>query len=37
MPLDLLRDELLKRDYLLNKIPKQDSWTSATFIVPFKV
>ena len=33
---DLLKEELIKRDYLLNKIEKDDGWKGGPLIVPFK-
>lgn len=45
LPNDLLKEELIKRDYLLNKIEKDDSWIGASsgqsgnggaLVVPFK-
>jgi hypothetical protein len=36
LPNELLKEELLKRDYLLNKIEKDDGWLTGTLIVPFK-
>src|ERR1035437_3849816 len=45
LPNDLLKEELVKRDYLLNKVEKDDTWIGAStgtggnggaLIVPFK-
>lgn len=36
IPPDLFREELMKRDFLLKEITKDDTWTGATLIVPFK-
>lgn len=33
---DLLKEELVKRDYLLSKIEKDDGWKGGTLPVPFK-
>lgn len=35
LPNDLLMEELIKRDYLLSKVAKDDSWKSGDLIVPF--
>lgn len=32
----LLKEELVKRDYLLNKVEKDDGWIGGPLIVPFK-
>lgn len=36
LPNELLKEELVKRDYLLSKIEKDDSWKGGPLIVPFK-
>lgn len=37
LPNDLLKEELVKRDYLLSRIEKDDNWTGqGNLIVPFK-
>ena len=36
LPNELLKEELIKRDYLLTKIEKDDSWKGGPLIVPFK-
>lgn len=36
LPNDLLKEEFVKRDYLLQKIDKDDNWKGGTLIVPFK-
>lgn len=36
LPNELLKEELVKRDYLLQKIDKDDNWKGGTLIVPFK-
>jgi hypothetical protein len=36
LPNELLREELVKRDFLLTKIDKDDSWKGGPLIVPFK-
>jgi hypothetical protein len=33
---DLLKEEFVKRDYLLNKVEKDDGWIGGPLIVPFK-
>lgn len=33
---DLLREELVKRDYVLQRIDKDNGWKNGTLIVPFK-
>lgn len=33
---DLLKEELVKRDYLLSKVEKDDGWLGGPLIVPFK-
>lgn len=33
---DLLKEELLKRDYILNKVPKNDGWKGGKLPVPFR-
>jgi hypothetical protein len=36
LPNELLREELVKRDYLLSKVEKDNSWKGGSLIVPFK-
>lgn len=36
LPNELLKEEFIKRDYLLQKIDKDDNWKGGTLIVPFK-
>lgn len=36
LPNELLKEELVKRDYLLSKIEKDDSWLGGNLVVPFK-
>lgn len=36
LPNDLLKEELIKRDYLLTKIEKDDTWDGGNLVVPFK-
>jgi hypothetical protein len=36
LPNELLKEELIKRDFLLSKIEKDDSWKGGQLIVPFK-
>lgn len=36
LPNDLMKEELIKRDYLLNKVEKDDSWMGGKLIVPFE-
>jgi hypothetical protein len=36
LPNELLKEEFVKRDYLLNKVEKDDNWLGGTLIVPFK-
>lgn len=36
LPNDLLKEEFVKRDYLLSKVDKDDNWKGGTLIVPFK-
>lgn len=33
---DLLEAELIKRDYMMNKIEKRNNWKGGTLVVPFK-
>jgi hypothetical protein len=35
-PNELFREELLKRDYLLGKVQKDNNWKNGTLIVPFE-
>jgi len=37
LPNRLLKEELIKRDYILSTIDKDDSWKGGKLIVPFKV
>lgn len=36
LPNDLLKEELIKRDFLLTKIEKDDTWLGGNLVVPFK-
>lgn len=36
LPNELLKEELVKRDYLLSKVEKDESWLGGSLIVPFK-
>ncbi len=36
LPNDLMKEEMIKRDYLLNKVEKDDSWMGGKLIVPFE-
>lgn len=36
LPNDLLKEELIKRDYILSNCQKDDSWKGGKLIVPFK-
>lgn len=36
LPYELLKEELIKRDYLLNKVEKDNGWKGGTLVVPFK-
>lgn len=36
LPNELLKEELIKRDYLLSKIEKDNSWKGGNLVVPFK-
>lgn len=36
LPNELFREELIKRDYVLNKVDKDDSWLGGNLIVPFE-
>lgn len=36
LPNKLLKEELVRRDYLLSKVEKDNSWKGGTLIVPFK-
>lgn len=36
LPNDLLKEELIKRNYLLNKVEKDDNWLTGNLVVPFK-
>lgn len=36
LPNELLKEEFVRRDYLLSKIEKDDSWLGGNLVVPFK-
>ena len=36
LPNELLKEEFVKRDYLLSKVEKDDTWKGGNLIVPFK-
>jgi hypothetical protein len=36
LPNELLKEEFIKRDYLLSKVEKDDSWLGGNLVVPFK-
>lgn len=36
LPNELLKEELIKRDYLLSKVEKDDGWLGGNLVVPFK-
>lgn len=36
LPNDLLREELVKRDWILQNVERDDSWKGGTLIVPFR-
>lgn len=36
LSIDLMKEELVKRDYLLQKVDRDDSWKSGTIPVPFE-
>lgn len=36
LPNELLKEELIKRDYLLTNVEKDDSWKGGNLVVPFK-
>lgn len=36
LTVDLMRDELIKRDYVLQKVDRDDGWKSGTIPVPFE-
>jgi hypothetical protein len=36
LPNDLLKEELIKRDYTLSQVDKDDGWKTGNLIVPFK-
>ncbi len=36
LPNELLKEEFVKRDYLLSKIEKDDTWLGGNLVVPFK-
>ena len=36
LPYELLQEELIKRDYLLNRVEKDNSWKGGTLVVPFE-
>ncbi len=33
---DLLKEEMIKRDYILQTVEKDDDWLGGTLVVPFK-
>lgn len=36
LPNDLLKEEFIKRDYIMTKVDKDDNWKGGALIVPFK-
>lgn len=36
LPNDLLKEEMIKRDFLLSKVEKDDGWLGGNLVVPFK-
>lgn len=36
LPLDLLKNEFMKRDYVYSKVDKQDDWKGGTLVIPFE-
>ena len=36
LPLSLLKEELMKRDYLLSNVKKDNSWKGGSLVIPFK-
>ena len=34
LPVSLMKEELIKRDYLLSKVDRDDSWTSGNIVIP---
>lgn len=36
LPNELMKEELIKRDYLLNKVEKDNNWVGGNLIVPFE-
>lgn len=36
LPNELLKEEFIKRDYLLSKVEKKNDWLGGTLVVPFK-
>lgn len=36
LPNELLKEEMIKRDYLLSNVEKDDSWLGGNLVVPFK-
>lgn len=36
LPNELLKEEMIKRDYLLSNVDKDDSWLGGNLVVPFK-
>lgn len=36
LPNELLKEELVRRDYVLNKVEKDDTWKGGNLVVPFK-
>lgn len=37
LPYDLLKQELIKRDYLMNRVQHDESWKGGPLVVPFQV
>lgn len=36
LPVELMKEELIKRDYLLSKVDRDDGWKSGNIIIPFE-
>lgn len=36
-PAEIIREEMMKRDYLLSKIDRDDTWKGGAMVVPFQV
>jgi len=36
LPNELLKEEFIKRDYIMTKVDKDDNWKGGALIVPFK-